>query len=63
MPPHAAPDRFLAANASHAVVDQAQLERVLRQLIHFEGQKRPDAEALLRLSGEIQRMLHVKVGG
>jgi len=63
VPPHAAPDRFLAANASHAVVDQAQLERVLRQLIHFEGQKRPDAEALLRLSGEIQRMLHVKVGG
>ncbi len=63
VPPHAPPERFLAANASHAVVDQALLERVLRQLLHFEGQKRPDADALLRLSGEMQRMLRTNVGG
>jgi hypothetical protein len=60
VPPQAPAERFLTANAGHAVVDQDQLERVLRLLIHMEGQKRPDPEALLRLAGEMQRMLHQK---
>ncbi len=58
--PTAPTARILQANAGHAVVDQAQLERVLSQLEHMTHQKRPDPDALLRLSGEIQRMLHAK---
>lgn len=58
--PHAPPERFQAANAAHAVVEPVLLERVLRHLTTMEHQKRPDPEALLRLAGEIQRMLHAK---
>lgn len=61
--PTARDERLLQANAGHAVVDQAQLERVLRTLAHMAQQKRPDAEALLRLAGDMQRMLHAKTTG
>ncbi len=58
--PHAPPERFLEANSRLNVVDPAGLERVLRHLTTLEGQHRPTPEAVFRLTGDVQRLLHGK---
>ncbi len=60
VPPHAPLERFTAANAQRQAVDQVHLERITRQLTVMETQHRPDPLALLRLSGEVHRLLHRK---
>lgn len=52
-------DRVLAANATHPVTDPAETERVVNQLRDMAAQK-PSAEALLRLSYDIHRLLKRK---
>lgn len=58
IPPHAPAEHFLAANARHQVVEQAGLERVMRLLQVMEQQKRPEPNTLLRLAGDIHRVLY-----
>jgi hypothetical protein len=60
IPPHAPPEHFIAANTRRQVVDPPTLERITRQLAVHEAQRRPEPFALLRLAGEIHRMLHKK---
>lgn len=57
LPPTARAEQFLDANARSRVVEQAHLERILRQLALMDEQHRPDPQALWRLSGEVQRLL------
>jgi hypothetical protein len=62
LPPTATPQQYLEANSRHAVVEQATLERIMRVCEAVSRQQRPDPGVLLRLAGDVQRMLQRKPG-